>query len=114
MLPGELKIRNTTAIRKSSPAGARRQNSPPSIAVWEITLRCDLGCRHCGSRAGRVRKDELSASAALDLVNQFADLGLKEVTLIGGEFYMRDDWDQIAAEIDRCGMCAASSPARGR
>src|ERR1700760_1738394 len=76
-------------------------DSPPSIAVWEITLRCDLGCRHCGSRAGRVRKDELSLTEALDLVHQLAELGLQEVALIGGEFYMRDDWDRIAAEIDR-------------
>jgi len=87
--------------------------SPPSIAVWEITLRCDLGCRHCGSRAGRVRKNELTTAEALDLVHQFADLGLKEVTLIGGEFYMRDDWDRIAAEIDRCGMlCTIVTGAR--
>jgi hypothetical protein len=24
----------------------------PLYAVWEVTLRCDLACRHCGSRAG--------------------------------------------------------------
>jgi radical SAM protein with 4Fe4S-binding SPASM domain len=83
------------------------------MAVWEITLRCDLGCRHCGSRAGRRRNDELSTAEALDLVHQFADLGLKEVTLIGGEFYMRDDWDRIAAEINRCGMlCSIVTGAR--
>jgi MoaA/NifB/PqqE/SkfB family radical SAM enzyme len=89
------------------------QASPPSIAVWEITLRCDLGCRHCGSRAGRPRADELSTAEALDLVRQLAGLGLQEVTLIGGEFYMRDDWDRIAAEIDRCGMlCSIVTGAR--
>lgn len=88
-------------------------NSPPSHAVWEITLRCDLGCRHCGSRAGRARKDELSTAQALDLVRQLGDLGLKEVTLIGGEFYLREDWDRIAAEITRCGMfCSIVSGAR--
>ena len=27
----------------------------PIVAVWEITLRCDLACRHCGSRAGKAR-----------------------------------------------------------
>jgi radical SAM protein with 4Fe4S-binding SPASM domain len=87
--------------------------SPPSIAVWEITLRCDLGCRHCGSRAGRARAGELTIAEALDLVHQLADLGLKEVTLIGGEFYLRDDWDRIAAEIDRCGMlCSIVTGAR--
>jgi radical SAM protein with 4Fe4S-binding SPASM domain len=90
-----------------------QENSPPSIAVWEITLRCDLGCRHCGSRAGRARQDELSTAKALDLVHQLADLGLREVTLIGGEFYLRDDWDRIAAEIVRYDMlCSIVTGAR--
>jgi radical SAM protein with 4Fe4S-binding SPASM domain len=90
-----------------------RADSPPSIAVWEITLRCDLGCRHCGSRAGRARQNELGTAEALDLVHQLADLGVKEVTLIGGEFYLRDDWDRIAAEIDRRGMlCSIVTGAR--
>src|ERR1700759_743749 len=85
----------------------RRGEEAPTIAVWEITLRCDLGCRHCGSRAGRARSNELSTPEALALVHQFADLGLKEITLIGGEFYMRDDWDRIAAEIyDRGMLCS--------
>jgi radical SAM protein with 4Fe4S-binding SPASM domain len=88
-------------------------DSPPSIAVWEITLRCDLGCRHCGSRAGHARHDELNTAEALDLVHQLADLGLKEVTLIGGEFYLREDWDLIAAEVHRCGMlCSIVTGAR--
>jgi radical SAM protein with 4Fe4S-binding SPASM domain len=88
-------------------------DSPPSIAVWEITLRCDLGCRHCGSRAGHARHDELNMAEALDLVRQLADLGLKEVTLIGGEFYLREDWDTIAREISRRGMlCSIVTGAR--
>ena len=41
----------------------------PIYAVWEITLACDLACRHCGSRAGRERPDELSTAECLDLVN---------------------------------------------
>ena len=28
----------------------------PIYAVWEITLQCDLACRHCGSRAGHARE----------------------------------------------------------
>ncbi len=64
----------------------------PSYAVWELTLACDLACRHCGSRAGRERPDELSTVEALDLAAQIADLGVPEVTIIGGEAYLRDDW----------------------
>src|ERR1700744_3790385 len=76
----------------------------PIYAVWEITLACDLACRHCGSRAGRERPDELSTAECLDLVDQMADLGVKEVSLIGGEAYLREDWLDIIRAIRRRGM----------
>ncbi|UJR82381.1 Hypothetical protein I5071_44460 [Sandaracinus amylolyticus] len=78
----------------------------PIYAVWEITLACDLACRHCGSRAGRDRPDELSTEQCLDLVDQMADLGVKEVSLIGGEAYLRDDWTDIIRRIRARGMMA--------
>ncbi|PIE01371.1 MAG: heme biosynthesis protein [Thiothrix nivea] len=73
-------------------------------AVWEITLKCNLACNHCGSRAGDARVNELSTAEALDLVHQMADIGITEVTLIGGEAFLRKDWLEIAEEINRCGM----------
>lgn len=86
----------------------------PVYAVWEITLRCDLACRHCGSRAGRARPDELSTPEALDLVRQMAELGVKHVTLIGGEAYLRDDWLRIARAIRDHGMVPSmTTGARG-
>jgi nif11-class peptide radical SAM maturase 3 len=72
-----------------------------SYAVWEITLRCNLACNHCGSRAGQVRSQELSTEEALDLVSQMAKVGIKEVTLIGGEAFLRSDWLEIASAITR-------------
>jgi radical SAM protein with 4Fe4S-binding SPASM domain len=81
----------------------------PIYAVWEITLKCDLACRHCGSRAGHARPDELSTDECLDLVHQMADLGVKEVTLIGGEAYLRDDWTTILAEVRKYGMQATTT-----
>ena len=71
----------------------------PIYAVWEITLACDLACRHCGSRAGRGRPDELTTAEALDLIDQMARLDVKEVTLIGGEAYLRDDWLDLVRAI---------------
>ncbi len=76
----------------------------PLLAVFEITLACDLGCRHCGSRAGRARPDELNTEECLDLIDQFADLGVAEVALIGGEAYLRDDWCQIIRRVKERGM----------
>ena len=71
----------------------------PVLVVWETTLACNLKCQHCGSRAGRPRPDELSTEEALDLVDRLAALGTREISLIGGEAYLRKDWVEI---IRRC------------
>jgi radical SAM protein with 4Fe4S-binding SPASM domain len=76
----------------------------PVYAVWEITLKCDLACNHCGSRAGSARKDELSTEECFDIVRQLAKLGCREVTIIGGEAYLRKDWVDIIREIRANGM----------
>ncbi|MBL8721698.1 MAG: hypothetical protein JNL79_37270, partial [Myxococcales bacterium] len=64
----------------------------PVYAVWEVTLACDLSCRHCGSRAGHARPDELTTAECLDVIDQLADLGTMEIVFIGGEVYLREDW----------------------
>jgi len=90
------------------------QRHRPIYTVWEITLACDLACRHCGSRAGKHRPDELTTAQALDLVDQIADLGCKEVTLIGGEAYLREDWLDIVRRIRARGMiCTTTSGGKG-
>jgi radical SAM protein with 4Fe4S-binding SPASM domain len=86
----------------------------PIYAVWELTLRCDLACQHCGSRAGHARSDELSTKECLDLVAQLAALGIKEVTLIGGEAYLRSDWLDVIRAIRQHGMdCTMTTGGRG-
>ena len=75
-----------------------------AYAVWEITLKCNLACTHCGSRAGQARANELSTAEALSLVDQLARVGIREVTLIGGEAFLRADWLEIAAAITRAGI----------
>lgn len=71
----------------------------PVHAVWEITLACNLKCQHCGSRAGRPRPRELSTAQCLDVVRRLARLGTREISLIGGEAYLRSDWIDIIREI---------------
>jgi len=91
----------------TEPGVRRALTSPPqrtAYAVWELTLACNLACSHCGSRAGSARQHELSTAEALDVVDQLAELGIVEVTLIGGEAFLRSDWLQIAAAITSRGM----------
>jgi radical SAM protein with 4Fe4S-binding SPASM domain len=93
-------------------AGDKARRVPVTV-VWEITLACDLACQHCGSRAGRRRRDELNTLECLDLVGQMAELGTREVGLIGGEAYLRKDWTQIVAAVRAAGMeCGLQSGGR--
>jgi radical SAM protein with 4Fe4S-binding SPASM domain len=86
---------------------ARPRPTSLTHVVWELTLACDLGCEHCGSRAGPRRAAELSTDEALDVVRQVAAMGAREVSLIGGEAYLRDDWHVIARAIHDEGMLAS-------
>ena len=106
--PGRRKLPLADTVRP------RDEQARPIYCVWEITLQCDLACRHCGSRAGHKREGELSTEECLDLVRQMAELGVMEVTLIGGEAYLRDDWLEIIRAIRRSGMsCTMTSGGRG-
>jgi Y-X(10)_GDL-associated radical SAM protein len=95
------------------PAGRQTTNDEirrcvPVAVVWELTLTCNLKCQHCGSRAGRPRANELTTAEALDVVDQLARLGAREIGLIGGEAFLRRDWIQIVRRITsygiRCGI----------
>jgi len=90
-----------------------RSASRPVHAVWEITLACDLKCGHCGSRAGKARPSELTTEECLGIVAELAALGTREVTLIGGEAYLRRDFAQIIAAVTAAGMqCTMQSGGR--
>jgi Y-X(10)_GDL-associated radical SAM protein len=78
--------------------------SHPIHVVWEITLACNLKCMHCGSRAGKARPSELTTEECIDVVRQLARLRVREVTVIGGEAFLRRDWLTIIQAISDHGM----------
>ncbi|MDJ0644129.1 MAG: radical SAM protein [Erythrobacter sp.] len=85
----------------------------PVHVVWETTLQCNLKCSHCGSRAGLPRSDELSTEECLDVIRQLAELGTREVNLIGGEAYLRRDWIELIEAVTEHGMrCAIQTGGR--
>jgi len=79
----------------------------PVHVVWEITLACNLKCQHCGSRAGKARQDELSTEECFDVIDQLARLGTREITLIGGEAFLRSDWTLLIERISEHGIYCA-------
>lgn len=76
----------------------------PGCAVWEISLKCNLRCLHCGSTAGKARNDELSTDEALRLCDDLKDIGCQGVALMGGEPLLRPDWMNIAERVHDLGM----------
>jgi len=76
----------------------------PAYTVWELTLRCDQPCTHCGSRAGDARPSELSTEEALGVVEQLRALGTTDVVLIGGEAYLHPGFLQIVRALHEAGI----------
>ncbi len=73
-------------------------------AVWEFTLKCNLQCSHCGSSAGIARPDELSTKECIKLCEDLSEQGCNDVSLMGGEPFLRDDWSRVAQCITDLGM----------
>jgi radical SAM protein with 4Fe4S-binding SPASM domain len=76
----------------------------PLIIGWELTLACNIRCRHCGSSAGAPRERELSTGEALAFCDQFPELLVEEVNFTGGEPLLRPDWEPIAARLKELGI----------
>lgn len=76
----------------------------PYVIGWELTLACNLRCRHCGSSAGLPRADELTLEESLAICDQFPALLVQEVDFTGGEPLLRPDWSRIAAYLRELGI----------
>ncbi len=76
----------------------------PITAVWEITMGCNMRCKHCGSSCENALKGELSTQEALKLCDDLGELGFRWITLSGGEPTTRKDWDKIAKRLNANGV----------
>lgn len=76
----------------------------PLIIGWELTLKCNLRCRHCGSSAGHPRENELTTAEALSICEQMPDLLVQEVDFTGGEPFLRSDLPVIARKLKDLGI----------
>ena len=41
----------------------------PRVVGWELTLRCNMNCIHCGSSAGEPRPNELTEEDVARLID---------------------------------------------
>ena len=90
-----------TLLRQITRKAAR--DSIPLHAMFELTSRCNLGCRHCYIGPSGV-KNELSLEELGGIMEQLADAGCLFLSFSGGEPLLRDDFLQIAGSARRLGF----------
>ena len=77
---------------------------PLQAVVIELTNRCNLRCPHCASNSGTARDGELGTDDWLRILDEIAELGGDEVTLMGGEIFLHRDWLKICQHVNTTGM----------
>ena len=71
---------------------AHRQGRPVTV-TFQVTDRCNYECVHCYQE--HVERDELSFAEIERILRELTDAGVLFLTLMGGEFFMRRDADDI-------------------
>jgi radical SAM protein with 4Fe4S-binding SPASM domain len=66
----------------------------PMAATLQVTDRCNYECVHCYQEHDK-KHDELSLDEIRRILGQLADAGTLYLILVGGEFFMRRDADEI-------------------
>jgi radical SAM protein with 4Fe4S-binding SPASM domain len=72
-----------------------------ATAVWELTLKCNAKCIHCGSAAGCDRPNNLTFEQAQSVARQLDKIGCSALTLIGGEYFLYPKWKELLKELSQ-------------
>lgn len=64
--------------------------------VWELTLRCNMRCLHCGPKGGKARQGEFTTVECMRVAEQLIEQSCRQVTLVGGEVFLYKGWEDIA------------------
>lgn len=88
---------------------AREGLTAPVNLTWEITLKCNLQCRHCLSSAGRPHPEELDTRECYQVIDQLAEHKVFQINVGGGEPFARDDFFPILEYAGQKGVVACIS-----
>lgn len=76
----------------------------PVYAHWGVTHRCDLTCRMCGIWRYGNKAEELTLDQVRELAPRLRRLGVIQLSLGGGEPFVRDDLEELVAILTRAGL----------
>ncbi|MBU6996765.1 MAG: radical SAM protein [Theionarchaea archaeon] len=73
---------------------SRRLKAPITV-FGAFTYKCNLHCSHCYQKAGPPLKDEMNTQEALAVIEDLARSGTSNLSISGGEVFLRDDAFQL-------------------
>jgi mycofactocin biosynthetic radical S-adenosylmethionine protein MftC len=88
---------------------ARRGLCAPVNLTWEITLKCNLHCRHCLSGAGLSHPRELTTAECRTVLDELAAIKVFQINVGGGEPFARSDFFEILEYAHHKGIVACIS-----
>jgi radical SAM protein with 4Fe4S-binding SPASM domain len=81
--------------------------SAPLMAWVELTRACNLRCPHCFVEAGAPREVEMSTERILQLLDEWAEMGVFSVVITGGEPSIHPDFMKIVHYAYNLGFTVA-------
>lgn len=76
----------------------------PHYVQLVITHKCNYSCEHCGTNAGKPLKDELTTDEIKKVINEMGEMGVKKLSITGGEPLTRPDLFEILTLAKNKGM----------
>lgn len=67
---------------------------------WAVTGRCNLNCRHCYMEAPSGQPGQISWTDVLSLLDKFEQANIIEVSLTGGEPFIRKDLLELIEQLN--------------
>jgi len=77
------------------------EKTTPKVAWLVINSACNLRCRWCYAKGSEYHGTDMPLGLAIDLVGLIKDLGISNVTLLGGEPTLHPDLVNILNELSR-------------
>jgi radical SAM protein with 4Fe4S-binding SPASM domain len=114
MLSDMLDVARGTSLERAASKSARERFAPSAgqapVVVWNVCRHCDMSCPHCYISAGaRPSPSDLSTTAAVEVLEQLAEVGVRTVIFSGGEPLLRADLFELLGRAQVLGISAQLS-----
>ena len=97
-------LREINLFKNCMDVGDVQVKDYPRTCVWEVTMGCNMRCKHCGSSCEFPLPGELNTLEAFDFIDMCSDIGMEWINLSGGEPLTRKDLPKLIEHIYLKGM----------